>query len=157
MPAPIIFARLGAVAARGLGVKITSNAKEIESLTKKRGKDLSKSIKRALSITAQEGKAVIQERTKDGVGYKGGAFKPYSDVYRAFRAKKKRSTTPDLRFYGHMMSAMTTKADKRKATIFFTGAEQAKKAAMNDKKRPFFGFNRQEENHLRAMFKRHLQ
>jgi hypothetical protein len=47
---------------------------------------------------------------------------------------------------------MTVRANSRKAEIFFSRVTEAKKAAMNNKKRPFFGFNDQEEKQLGKVF-----
>ena len=136
---------------------IKTNAKKIEKALKQKGKDVGKSMKRALSITAQEGINIIEARTEDGVGYKGGAFKGYSAKYAKFRRDKGRGKNVDLQFSGRMLGSMTSKADRKKATIFFTRAEEAKKAAMNDKTRPFFGFNRKEEKQLAKTFFRNIK
>lgn len=138
-------------------VSIKTNAKKIEKALKKKGVDVGKSMKRALSITAQEGINIIEARTEDGVGYKGGAFKGYSEKYAKFRKAKGRGSNVDLQFSGRMLGSMTSKADKKKAKIFFTRAEEAKKAAMNNKTRPFFGFNRQEEKQLSRIFFRNIK
>tara|TARA_B100000768_G_C11195194_1_gene339146 strand:- start:281 stop:703 length:423 start_codon:yes stop_codon:yes gene_type:complete len=138
-------------------VNITTNAKKVQEALKQKGKDVKQSLKRALSITAQEGINIIEDRTQDGVGYKGGAFKSYSEKYAKFRRDKGRGKRVDLQFSGRMLGSMTSKADSKKATIFFTRAAEAKKAAMNDKTRPFFGFNRQEEKRLANIFFRNIK
>ena len=138
-------------------VRIETNAKKVQAALKKKGKDIDKSMKRALSITAQQGINIIEDRTQDGVGYKGGAFKGYSEKYAKFRRAKGRGKNVDLQFSGRMLGSMTSKADRKKATIFFTRAEEAKKAAMNDKTRPFFGFNRKEEKQLANIFFRNIK
>ena len=142
---------------RNVTLDISSNAKQVEKRLKQAGKDIDKSMKRALSITAQEGINIIEGRTEDGVGYKGGAFKGYSEKYAKFRSAKGRGKNVDLQFTGRMLGSMTSKADKRKAKIFFTRAEEAKKAAMNNKTRPFFGFNKQEEKQLANIFFRNIK
>jgi len=136
---------------------LKTNAKKVQAALKKKGKDIDKSMKRALSITAQQGINIIEDRTQDGVGYKGGAFKGYSEKYAKFRRAKGRGKNVDLQFSGRMLGSMTSKADRKKATIFFTRAEEAKKAAMNDKTRPFFGFNRKEEKQLANIFFRNIK
>ena len=138
-------------------VKISSNAGKVERTLKKKGKDVSKSMKRALSRTALAGINIIEDRTEAGIGYKGGAFKPYSEKYNAFRREEGRGSNVDLQFSGRMLGSMTSKADSKKATIFFTRAEESKKAAMNNKSRPFFGFNRQEEKNLAMVFFRYIK
>ena len=143
-------------------IRVTSNSKDIAKRVGKKGKELSDSVKRALSITAQVGLTIIEDRTAKGEGYKGGAFAAYSTKgsnggYAAFRARKGRGSTPDLSFTGNMLGAMTTKANDKQAEIFFTRSTEAKKAAMNNKTRPFFGFSRSEEERLGKVFFRYLK
>ena len=47
---------------------------------------------------------------------------------------------------------MTTKANGKQAEIFFSRATESKKAAMNNKTRPFFGFSRKEQQRLSEVF-----
>jgi len=133
-------------------VNIKSNANEVAKRIGKKGKELSDSIKMALLRTGLVGLNIIEARTSKGTGFKGGAFKKYSPAYAAFRAEKGRSTKPDLRFTGQMMGAMTVRANSKEAEIFFTRAQESKKAAMNNKIRPFFGFDRSEERKLGQVF-----
>ena len=139
-----------------MDIKIDTNAKEIGKRIKKKGKALSASVKRALSITAQAGVNIIQARTSKGVGFKG-KFKNYTPIYAAFRESRGRSSVPDLEFTGQMMSSITTKSDNRKAEIFFARATESKKAAMNNKTRPFFGFSKREEKQLGEILFRALK
>ena len=138
-------------------IKVTSNSKLIAERVGKKGKELSDSVKRALSRTAQAGVNIIEDRTAEGQGYKGGKFAEYNPVYAAFRRSKGRGEMPDLQFTGKMLGSMTTKADAKQAEIFFSRATESKKAAMNDKKRPFFGFSPQEEKKLGQVFFRNLK
>jgi hypothetical protein len=138
-------------------VNIKSNAKEVSKRIGKKGKELSASIKRALSITAQSGINIIEARTRKGVGFKGGKFKGYTPIYAAFRASKGRGNNPDLQFTGLMLSSMTSRASSKQAEIFFTRPTESKKAAMNNKSRPFFGFSRKEEKQLGEVFFRALK
>jgi len=134
-----------------MDIRLQTNAKEIARRVGKKGKELSASVKRALLITAQQGVNVIQDRTAKGVGYKG-VFASYTPEYASFRSEKGRGTKPDLNFTGQMLGAMTVTANSKQAEIFFSRATESKKAAMNDKKRPFFGFNDQEEKQLGKVF-----
>ena len=141
---------------------VSSNAKLIAKQVGKKGKELSDSVKRALSITAQVGLTIIEDRTAKGEQINGQDFAPYSKKgsnggYAAFRARKGRGSTPDLSFTGNMLGAMTTKANYKQAEIFFTRPTEAKKAAMNNKTRPFFGFSRSEEERLGKVFFRYLK
>ena len=135
-----------------MDVNIDTNLQDIRRRIGKKGDELSESVKKALSITALAGRNIIEARTSKGVGYKGGAFEGYSPTYAAFRASKGRGSRPDLEFTGQMMSSMTTKANSKQAEIFFTRATASKKAAMNNKTRPFFGFNSREKKRLGEIF-----
>ena len=139
-----------------MDVQIKTNAKDIAKLIGKKGKELSASVKSALSLTAQAGVNIIEDRTRKGVGYKG-AFESYSPEYAAFRASRGRGTTVDLQFTGQMLGSITTKANSKQAEIFFSKASESKKAAMNNKSRPFFGFNRSEKKQLSKVFFRALK
>ena len=121
-------------------------------------RSLPQMIDRALIQTAIEGASLIADRTKSGVSYSGGAFKPYSSRYRLFRIKKGAKTSPvDLNLTGKMMGSMaSSKVSRGVAKIYFTRGKEAKKAAFNDKMRPFFGFNRQEQGRLQNFFERRI-
>ena len=138
-------------------VNITSNVKQASKRIGKKGKELAASVKRALSITAQTGINIIEDRTSKGIGFKGGKFKAYTPVYAAFRASKGRGQNPDLQFTRQMLSSMTSKASSKQAEIFFTRATESKKAAMNNESRPFFGFSSREEKQLGEVFFRALK
>jgi len=133
-------------------VKLKTNINDVKKRLNKEGKELRASIKRALSITAQSGINIIEARTSKGEGFKSGSFKKYSALYEAFRVRKGRGKNPDLSFTGQMLGSMTSKASNTQAKIFFTRAAEAKKAAMSNKTRPFFGFSRREEKQLGQIF-----
>ncbi len=134
-------------------VKIDTNAKKVSKLLGKQGKELSASFRKALSITAIKGMEIIKDRTDKGRDKDGGRFIRYSEKYLNFRANQNKSVPfPKLNFSGKMLGSMTTKANSRRAEIFFAGAEQSAKAFHNDKTRPFFGFSRQEEDRLSKVF-----
>ena len=133
-------------------VKITDNIDDVRRRVGKRGEELSASIKKALSITAQAGINIIEARISKGKGFKGGSFKKYTPLYAAFRNSRGRGTRPDLQFTGQMLSAMTSRASQSQAEIFFSRATESKKAAMNNKTRPFFGFSAKEQKQLGEVF-----
>lgn len=137
-------------------IKIDTNAKDVAKRIGKKGKALANSVKRALSITAQSGINIIEARTSKGIGFKG-KFQAYTPLYASFRASRGRSTKPDLQFTGQMLGSMTSKSNSKQAEIFFSRATESKKAAMNNIKRPFFGFNDREEKQLAQVFFRALK
>ena len=132
-------------------VEIDTNLQDIRRRIGKKGDELSASIKKALSITAQVGINIIEARTSKGVGFKG-KFKAYTPIYAAFRQSRGRSAKPDLQFTGQMLGSMTSRTTSRQAEIFFSRATESKKAAMNNIKRPFFGFNKKEQEKLGEVF-----
>ena len=151
-----------------MDIKIGSNAKDIARRVGKKGKDLSDSVKLALSRTAQAGVNIIEDRTREGKGI-DGAFRKYSPSYQKAKSSgwpktdKRKGFGGDstgivnLSVHGTMLGSMTTRANGRQAEIFFTRATESKKAAMNNKTRPFFGFNRKEEKRLGQVFFRNLK
>lgn len=138
-------------------ITLDANFKEAQKLIKKRGKDLKASTKKALLITGFKGIEIIQDRTNKRRSYKGGFFKNYTSKYAAYRISKGRGSKPDLQFTGQMFSSMTVASTSREAEIYFTRNSEAKKAAMNDKKRPFFGFSRRERAVLSGVLERNLK
>tara|TARA_R100001440_G_scaffold50899_1_gene70878 strand:- start:117 stop:533 length:417 start_codon:yes stop_codon:yes gene_type:complete len=127
----------------------------LDKIVQRRSRKLLGSTKKALSITAQKGVEIILDRTEKGIGFKG-KFKPYSKQYLLQKSKKDKTGIVNLIMTGQMLGAMTTKANRRQAEIFFVGREQNKKATFNNRKRPFMGFNKREEKRLAKVFERHL-
>jgi len=141
----------------GLAVKVRFQPRDVSKIPKKMRKELLAKRRLALLRTAQVGLDIIEDRTETGDGYKG-KFEPYQESYALFRAKNGRSASNvDLNFTGQMLGSMTTKANAKQAVIFFSSAASAKKAAMNDKTRPFFGFNRVEKKRLGKAFTRFIK
>lgn len=52
---------------------------------------------------------------------------------------------------------MAVISSSRQAEIYFTRGTESKKAAMNEKKRPFFGFSRSDQKQLGKVFERYLK
>lgn len=124
---------------------------------KRRGRDLKTSSKKALLITGLKGIEIIEDRTSKGKSFKGSFFKKYDAKYAAYRLARGRSTKPNLEFTGKMLGSISVVSTSKQAEIYFTRATEAKKAAMNQKKRPFFGFSRNEQKTLGKVFERYLK
>ena len=135
------------------------------------GKAVSEKLKhreKALNRTAILGTNIILDRTAKGEGF-DGKFEPYSAGYamrkslgwegsgqtRGFGGDA--SGMVNLRVSGQMLGSITHKSNQNKAEIFFSRATEAKKAAMNNKLRPFFGFNDAEKDRLVKYFMRQMQ
>jgi phage gpG-like protein len=136
--------------------------KDIAKRVQKRGRALRNSIKLALSRTAQSGIPIIIDNLDKGKGYKG-SFKPYTLDYARWKVKPidqggggHSSIKPNLQLTNLMIGAFTTKANSSRAEIFFSNFDANKKAAFNNKTRPFMGFNRRDEKRLRNVFERNL-
>ena len=137
-------------------MQFTVNVKpSLNQIVKKRKKRLLGSVKKALSITAEKGVQIILDRTEKGIGFKG-KFKPYNKQYLFEKSKKDKSGIVNLMMTGQMLGAMTTKANRRQAEIFFIGSNQNRKATFNNRTRPFMGFDKREEKRLAKVFERHL-
>lgn len=151
----------------GLAVKVRFQPRDVSKIPKKMRKELLAKRRLALLKTAQVGLSIITDRTETGEGYKG-TFKPYTKSYaiakkKGWPASKNReafagtsNSTVNLMVSNKMIGAMITKANPKQAVIFFSNPKDAKKAAMNDKTRPFFGFNRAEKKRLGKAFTRFI-
>jgi len=152
-------------------ISVEGNFRGINKFLNVTKKQLQESLKNALSITAQDGVRIIKERTAKGEGYKG-KFAPYSKGYAELKANGWKAGTfeDDPRSFsgdasrvvnlfvrGAMLGGMATTVDNEKATIYFTTGELSKRAAKNDKTRPFFGFNAREQTELGKTFIRYMK
>tara|TARA_R110001632_G_C11241524_1_gene407728 strand:+ start:45 stop:467 length:423 start_codon:yes stop_codon:yes gene_type:complete len=138
-------------------ITLDANFNQSVIFLKRRVQRLRSSVKKALLITALKGINIIEDRTNKGRSYKGTFFKKYNASYAAYRLQKGRSTKPNLQFSGQMLGSMSAVSTSKYAEIYFTRATESKKAAMNDKKRPFFGFSRNEQKTLIKTFQRYLK
>jgi hypothetical protein len=154
----------GSNSSKSLDVKIGLDSKRLEADLKRLQKSLPAKIDRTLIQTAQFGTDVILDRTKKGVGY-SGAFKAYTPEYVKRKGQGWASTGKTIGFggaptspvnlslRGEMLGAMASaKVKSGVAKIYFTRSTEAKKAAFNNKTRPFFGFNALEPDRLRKFF-----
>ena len=137
-------------------VVLQTQPKDLGKLSKELQQEELAKVKSALFRVAQVGINVVQDRTAQGIGYKG-AFKPYSKSYAEARAEQGRTLTPNLTVTGKMLAAMTSKANSKQAEIFFRGSTESEKAAHNDQIRPFLGFSREEEGRLARVFERAMK
>lgn len=135
-------------------VKVTTNSAKIRAALKKESATMKAKMQTGLSRVAQQGINIIQDRMDSSKTIMGGRFKPYTEKYAAFRRASGKQPHVNLQFTRGMRNAMTTKATSKKAEIFFTTGDEAKKAAFNDKTRPFFGFSKDEITDLSKIFLR---
>jgi len=162
-------------------IKIRTNPLRLERVTKDIAKDIESSKRLAMTRTVLAGTEIIEDRTAKGRGINRG-FARYSSTWLQIRrALGKSSPTVDLQF-GYerlpntrigspndskfasrvkaayksrpsMLAALKGKAQSKKlGIIYFTRPDAAKRAAFNNKSRPFFGFNRKEERRLADVY-----
>ena len=147
-----------------MNVKFDIDTRKLDAELKKMGRALPAKIDKTLLQTAQFGTNLILDRTAKGVGFTG-RFKSYTPEYVKRKGQGWSSTgrtrgfggaptSPvNLTLRGEMLGAMASaKVKSGVAKIYFTRSTEAKKAAFNNKTRPFFGFNNLEEDRLRKFF-----
>jgi len=140
---------------QGLPIKVDLKPKDIEGLMNSERKSIQKGVNRAIGRTASFGKQIILRRTKAGDGFEG-TFKGYSGAYINALERKGFPTSPvDLFATGQMLGSMQVETlNRRTARIYFSNPEASKKAAFNNRTRPFFGFNDKEEDRLGRFFRK---
>lgn len=95
----------------------------------------------------------IQARTDNSRDYLNRPFEPYSFQYLFTRIDAGRPTKVDLFFTGKMSAAMTYKQKgKDKIILFFSSAEESKKAFYNNRLREFFGLNKTDLKQIKKIY-----
>ena len=149
-----------------MNVNLSLNIDEVQKSLNKSKAEIQAIVQKSLLKTAQYGTQIILDRTERGVGYLG-PFAPYSPAYRKMKAKGwqasptrrgfggDRSGVVNLTVSGNMLSSIQSRAlNQNTARIYFGRGAEAKKAAFNDQRRPFFGFNAKEQDALSRFFQR---
>jgi hypothetical protein len=145
-------------------VKVDIKPKSFRGVIKKRRTNALGSVKTALTRTASVGVRMILDRTEKGKNIDGQRFKKYSKDYAEWKTTStakggggKTSITPNLHLSGKMLSSITTRVTRTKATLSFTRGRELDKATRNNKSRPFFGFSRAEQKELGRAFERFMK
>jgi hypothetical protein len=119
--------------------------------------NLKRAIPSALMSAGEKARALILNRTSRGIGL-NGRFKRYDTKYAKYRSKKGKGSTPNLSFSGDMLGSLSvTKTKTTSVLVHFKNRKEAKKAAYNNKKRPFFGIKPEEKKLVAAAFKDQLE
>lgn len=144
---------------------------QVQKDLKKTQLEMNRLVKITLMKTAAYGEQIIKDRTEKGFGYEG-KFAPYSPAYRKAKAKgwkaNQKTREPsfsgdasgivNLTVTGEMLSSIQQRnLGSNVVEIFFGRATEAKKAAFNNQKRKFFGFNAGEQDKLNKFFLKELK
>lgn len=84
----------------------------------------------------------IRRRTRQGKDKNLKDFDDYTPGYKAYKKSKGRNGKVDLTLRDHMLPAITAKKITNGLHFTFTTKAELKKAAGNQKKRPFFGLDK---------------
>ena len=138
-------------------VDVKLSRRDLKGLSKEKQDLIEARTPNGLLAAAQEGINLILNRAAKGEGYEG-KLKPYSPSYLLMKKERKGSGADvvNLTWSGNMLSSISARKKTNKAEIFFTRATEAKKAAMNQKSRPFFGLNNDDASRLRDVFASHV-
>jgi hypothetical protein len=113
-------------------------------------------IKKALGRAASGHVKDMEKRVDSGVGL-NGRFKPYHPKYAEYRASKGRRTDiVNLQFTGEMLGNVGVKLSSSKAVVGFSSQKFSDRALSNQRKRPWFGANDNEEKQILSRFKREI-
>lgn len=148
-------------------IDISFSTKKFENRIKDIERKAPAKIDDALYETATHGINMILDRTQEGRGI-NGPFAPYSASYAKAKrkgwpktkARSKFSGDPsgvvNLNVTGQMTGSITATRGRGFTKIGFNDALAAEKAYFNHKRRPFFGFSRNEKVRLRNYFRKVL-
>ena len=137
------------------GVKIVISPDDIRKVTEEELRLIKERTPLGLQRAGSQAINRIEDRLDRGKGYQGN-LKPYSPHYLLKRKERGATETVNLTWSGNMRSAMAVRHNERYATIYFNRSSEAKKAAMLNKTRPFFGFTRQDEKELAESFAKYV-
>ena len=134
-------------------VSIDTKPRDLRKMVQKLGRTFTKNHKVAMRKAAAEGVNRINKRTSLGLDVHEQPFRPYSEAYKGFRQSKGRPVDKvRLIFTGRMRGAMTSGLSGQDGLIFFSSRAESKKAAMNNRKRQFFGLNRGDTRAIRDVY-----
>lgn len=134
-------------------VNIDTKPRDLRKMVQKLGRTFTQNHKRAMRRAAAEGVNRINKRTSLGLDVNDKPFRPYSDAYKGFRASKGRPVDKvKLIFTGRMRGAMTSGLQGQDGLIFFSSRAESRKAAQNNRTRPFFGLNKSDRRAIRDVY-----
>ncbi len=139
-------------------IDLTIKPADLRSIVQRLGRSFNKNHEKAMRRAAAEGLNRIQKRTSLGLDVNEQPFRPYSKSYAAFRKKKKRPVDKvKLIFTGRMRGAMQSGLRGRDGIINFSSRTESKKAAFNNKTRPFFDLNKRDTKAIKDVYLKGLK
>ena len=134
-------------------INIDTKPRDLRKMVDKLGRTFTKNHKRAMRRAAAEGVNRIQKRTSLGLDVQEQPFRPYSEAYKGFRKSKGRGIDKvRLIFTGKMRKSMQSGLRGQDGLIYFDSRAESKKAAMNNKRRQFFGLNKSDTRAIRDVY-----
>ena len=134
-------------------ISIDTKPRDLRKMVDKIGRTFTKNHKRAMRRAAAEGLNRIQKRTSLGLDVHEQPFRPYSEAYKGFRESKGRGVDKvRLIFTGRMRKSMQSGLRGQDGLINFDSRAESKKAAMNNKRRQFFGLNKSDTRAIRDVY-----
>jgi len=115
---------------------------------KRVSKELTDSRIKKLRMEGNNIIAGIHTRTLAGKDVSMRSFKKYSTSYAKHRASSGRSARVNLTYHGTMLGAMISKKAKNGLRFTFMAKSELDKATWNQKKRPFFGVDKNQKAYL---------
>ena len=134
-------------------VSIDTKPRDLRKMVQKLGRTFTHNHKRAMRRAAAEGLNRIQKRTSLGLDIHEQPCRPYSEAYKGFRKSKGRQVDKvKLIFTGRMRKSMQSGLRGQDGLIYFDSRAESKKAAQNNRKRPFFGLNKTDRQAIRDVY-----
>jgi hypothetical protein len=152
---------------------VEDNSLQVAKNFEKQVREQPQIVKTALGRTAEFLMGIIKQRTSRGVNADGNAFPAYSTkpyffnitprstpTYKTFQGGYKeyrsfmgrQNSTPNLDFFGNMLSNITQKSSPTEAIIYFASKFENTKALGNQKKRKFFAIGAREIQPIMNVF-----
>lgn len=91
----------------------------------------------------------IINRTLKGKDVKGSSFEAYTPEYAAYKKSKGRGKKVNLTYSGAMLQAISNKRIVNGLRFYFNASAETKKAFWNQRKRKFFGVDKQQIKYLK--------
>jgi hypothetical protein len=154
-------------------ITVEDNSLQVAQNFEKQVREQPNIVKKALGRTAEFLMFLIKQRTSKGMSADGSPFPAYSNkpfffnitpraapTYKTFQGGYKeyrnfmgrQNQTPNLDFFGNMLSNITEKSTPSQAIIYFANKFENTKALGNQRKRKFFAIGEREQQPIINVF-----